>query len=73
MERNRVEELITTYSCDMLPLWADPFSRWPVGQAAREIAVSLHAAGTYWRDMGFAEIAQELDFAAVEITNRAEY
>lgn len=71
MERNEVEQIIATYTNDMLPLWADKWSRWPVPGPAHKIAARLRESAAFWTKQGMEETADALLTAAETILARA--
>ena len=66
-----VQAIITTYAPEMLPDFADRFSRWPQGGTAATIVNYLNDRATFWYNFD-ATIAKRIAEAAAEIISREQ-
>ena len=72
MLHQEVEEVITKYAPDVLPVFADRFNRWPLGQNALKVSAALFGAAQRYRDFKCEKEAKLCFQAGVEIQGRVE-
>jgi len=59
MLRHEVEKVLSKYASDALPLFADRFERWPVGDVCIKIIHRLEKAESLYVQLNLMEEAKE--------------
>ena len=66
-----VYDVIATYAGRELPMFADGWNRFPVGNIARHLVAALRAQEKFWTGRGDGSVARLIGAAADEIERRA--
>jgi len=70
LSHREVEKIITSYASELLPLFADKWSRWPQGQAAREIYNVLMKKHKFYSSSKMSKEAGDIKNVARTILKR---
>ena len=73
MNYNEAYKVISEFSNRSLPMFADGWERWPVGEFAELIKKDLESVKVTYITLNLTETINKIDSVIIEIENRREY